>query len=88
MQAKYDALNPPALKRVVSSGAKLRAFPDDLMEAAWQAAIDVYQEEGDANPKFKRIHEAYMNFRNDEYLWWQVGEYPYDNFIIRQRAKG
>ncbi|HUZ67658.1 MAG TPA: TRAP transporter substrate-binding protein DctP [Beijerinckiaceae bacterium] len=88
MQAKYDAFNPPALKRVVSAGAKLRAFPDDVMEAAWQAAIEVYREAGAADPKFKRVHEAYMNFRNDEYLWWQVGEYPYDNFIIRQRAKG
>jgi hypothetical protein len=29
-----------------------------------------------------------MNFRNDEYLWWQVAEFNYDNFIIRQRSKG
>jgi hypothetical protein len=29
-----------------------------------------------------------MSFRNDQYVWWQVAEYPYDNFIIRQRAKG
>jgi len=88
MQAKYDAMNPPALKRLVSGGAKLRAFPDDLMQAAWLAAIEVYQEAAASNPKFKRVHESYMNFRNEEYLWWQVGEYPYDNFIIRQRAKG
>ena len=88
MQAKYDALNPGALKRVVSAGAKLRAFPDDIMEAAWQAAEDVYQRVGESDANFKRIHDAYMGFRNDEYLWWQVGEYPYDNFIIRQRAKG
>jgi TRAP-type mannitol/chloroaromatic compound transport system substrate-binding protein len=88
MQAKYDAQNPAALRRLVSAGAKLRDFPDDVMEAAWQAAIDTYQDQSAADAKFKRIHDAYMNFRNDEYLWWQVGEYPYDNFIIRQRAKG
>ena len=26
-------------------------------------------------------------FRNDEYLWWQVAEFSYDNFMIRTRAK-
>jgi TRAP-type mannitol/chloroaromatic compound transport system substrate-binding protein len=88
MQAKYDTLNPSALKRLVSAGAKLRDFPEDVMEAAWRAAIDTYRDEGERDPKFKRVHDAYMSFRNDEYLWWQVGEYPYDNFIIRQRAKG
>ena len=88
MQAKYDAQNPAALKRLVAAGARLHAFPGDVMEAAWKAAIDTYSEAGAADAKFKRVHDAYMNFRNDEYLWWQVGEYPYDNFIIRQRAKG
>ena len=40
------------------------------------------------NEKFKKVHDAYMAFRNDEYLWWQVAEFSYDNFMIRQRAKG
>jgi TRAP-type mannitol/chloroaromatic compound transport system substrate-binding protein len=29
-----------------------------------------------------------MAFRNEEYLWFQIGEYTYDSFMIRQRAKG
>jgi hypothetical protein len=29
-----------------------------------------------------------MAFRSDEYLWWQVAEYGFDTFMIRQRAKG
>jgi TRAP-type mannitol/chloroaromatic compound transport system substrate-binding protein len=29
-----------------------------------------------------------MAFRNEEYLWFQIGDYTYDNFMIRQRAKG
>jgi hypothetical protein len=26
-----------------------------------------------------------MAFRADEYLWWQVAEYSFDNFMIRER---
>ena len=26
-------------------------------------------------------------FRNDQYLWWQVAEYTYDNFMIRARTR-
>jgi TRAP-type mannitol/chloroaromatic compound transport system substrate-binding protein len=26
-------------------------------------------------------------FRSDAYLWWQVAEYTYDTFMIRNRTK-
>ncbi|MDB5594923.1 MAG: transporter substrate-binding protein, partial [Hyphomicrobiales bacterium] len=87
-QAKYDTNNPLALKRLVASGTKLRPFPQDVMEACWKASNEVYSEFSAKNAKFKKVHDAYMAFRNDEYLWWQVGEFNYDNFMIRQRAKG
>lgn len=88
VQAKYDAANPPALRRLAESGAKLQAFPADVMDAFWQASEKVYRETAAADAKFQRVHNAYMDFRNDQYLWWQVAEYPYDNYMIRQRAKG
>ncbi len=27
-------------------------------------------------------------YRNEEYLWFQVAEFTYDNFMIRARARG
>src|SRR3546814_7959049 len=33
MQARYDALNPPAIRKLVGGGAKLRPFPTDVLEA-------------------------------------------------------
>lgn len=87
-QTAYDALNPPAVRRLVENGAKLKAFPPDVMEALWRAADEVYAELASGNAKFQRLRDAFMAFRNDQYLWWQVAEYPYDNFVIRQRAKG
>ena len=88
MQAKYDARNPPALKRLVGAGAKLAPFSQEIMEASYKAAQELYAETTATNEKFKKIYDAYIAFRNDEYLWWQVAEYTYDNFMIRQRAKG
>jgi len=38
MTAKYDAVNPPALKKLVSEGALLRIFPQPVMEASLKAA--------------------------------------------------
>lgn len=88
MQAAYDARNPASLKRLVAVGTRLRAFPQDVLEASYKTTAELTKEIADSNPRFKRILDSYMAFRNDEYLWWQVGEYTYDNFMIRQRARG
>ena len=84
-QARYDAANPPALRRLAEAGAKLRAFPPDVMEACWQATQAVYRDTAAKDAKFRRLHDAWTDFRNDQYLWWQVAEYNYDNFMIRAR---
>jgi TRAP-type mannitol/chloroaromatic compound transport system substrate-binding protein len=86
--ASYDARNPAALKKLVISGAQLRGFPQDVLEAAYRAANEVYKEIADGNPKFKKLLDATLAFRADQYLWWQVSEYTFDNFMIRQRARG
>ena len=85
VQAKYDASNPGALKRLVVGGAELRLFPQDVIEACYKTANDLYAQLGADNPKFKKIADSYMAFRGDQYLWWQVAEYSFDNFMIRQR---
>ena len=28
-----------------------------------------------------------MAFRSDAYLWWQIAEFGYDNFMIRTATK-
>lgn len=88
MLARYDARNPAALKRLVVSGAELRAFPQDVLEAAYKASGDVCRDLAAGNPKFRAMLDAVLTFRSEEYLWWQVSEYTFDNFMIRQRAKG
>ena len=78
MMAKYDALNPAALKKLAASGAKLRPYPQDVMEAAFKAANETYAEVMATNAPFKKIYELMTAFRADQYLWFQVSEHTYD----------
>ncbi|MGL4974521.1 MAG: TRAP transporter substrate-binding protein [Bosea sp. (in: a-proteobacteria)] len=86
MQAKYDARNPAALKRLVGAGAQLRPFSQEILEACLKSAKELYAETAAKNADFKKVHDAMMAFRGDEYLWFQIAEYTYDNFMIRARA--
>jgi TRAP-type mannitol/chloroaromatic compound transport system substrate-binding protein len=88
MQAKYDARNPAALRRLVSGGAQLRPFPQEILEASYKASNELYDELSAKNAEWKKVYEPYRAFRSEEYLWFQVAEYTYDNFMIRARARG
>ena len=87
-QARYDARNPQALKRLVANGTQLRPFSQATMEACLKASREVDKETSATNPNYKKVLEAMNAFKNDEYLWWQVAEYTFDSFMIRTRARG
>jgi len=87
VQAKYDARNPAALKRLISGGAVLEPFSPSIMDASLKYAEEVYVETSAANPDFKKVYESMVAFRGQEYLWWQVADYTYDTFMIRNRTK-
>ncbi|MGA2566537.1 MAG: TRAP transporter substrate-binding protein [Pseudolabrys sp.] len=86
-QARYDARNPLALKRLVANGVQLRPFSQAVMEACLKASNEVNKETSAVNPSYKKVWDSISAFRGDEYLWWQVAEYGYDSFMIRNRAK-
>ena len=87
MLAKYDALNPAALKKLAASGAKLHPFPQDMLEACFIAAKETYAEMSATNAAFKKVHDAMMAFRADAYLWSQFSEYQFDQFMMGQQRK-
>jgi TRAP-type mannitol/chloroaromatic compound transport system substrate-binding protein len=88
MMAKYDVVNPGALKRLVANGAQLRPFSQPVLEASYKAANEVYAEMSAKYPEFKKLYDSMVAFRGDQYLWWQVAEYSNDTFMIRARARG
>jgi TRAP-type mannitol/chloroaromatic compound transport system substrate-binding protein len=85
--SKYDAVNPPAMKRLVAAGALLHAFPQPVLEACYKAATDIYNELSATNPHFKKMYESLVPFRNDGYAWLQVAELGFDSFQIRMRTR-
>ena len=84
---RYDAQNPLALKRLVAAGTQLRPFSEATMDVCYRAANDVYAEIGGKNEDFRRIWESIKAFRADQYLWLQVAESTYDNYMIVQQRK-
>ena len=81
MVAKYDALNPAALRRLVAAGVQLRPFPREIMQASYKAAVEVYEEFATTNAKFKKIYEPWKKFRDEEILWFRVAEQNFDQFM-------
>ena len=84
---KYDYSNPPALKRLLTQGVQLRAFPQDVMEACYKAANDIYADLSKTNPLFKKLYDSVLAFRGDSLLWIQVAELSFDSFMIRMRTR-
>ncbi|HZY20438.1 MAG TPA: TRAP transporter substrate-binding protein [Ramlibacter sp.] len=85
MQARYDALNPAALKQLVGQGTKLRPFPNDMMNAAFKAAMDLYDELNTRNESWKKIYADYSRFRAEQNLWFRFTEATFDRFMQTQK---
>ena len=87
MSARYDLVNPAALKRLAATGTQLRPFSHEIMEACLKATNELWTEISAKNADFKKSIEAMRAYRNDPYLWWQVAEHTNDSFMIRSRSK-
>ena len=85
MQARYDARNPAALKQLVGAGTKLRPFPNDVMNAAFKAANELYAELNAKNESWRKIYEDYNKFRADQNLWFRFTEMGFDRFMQAQK---
>lgn len=86
MLARYDNLNPQALRRLIAAGAQLRFWPRDIMQAAWREAHALYEETSARNERFRRIWTAYRAYRDEEYQWFRVAENSFDNFAFPAAA--
>lgn len=84
MMAKYDQLNPPALRKLLAGGTKLHAFSPPIMEASYNAAMELHAEIAKENASFKKVNDSMLDFTRNGYQWFQVAELAYDTFMIRK----
>lgn len=87
MLAKYDALNPAALKRLIAAGAILKPFPQPVLEACHKATVEHHAELAARDPNFRRALESAKSFRKEQAPWWQVAEYAYDSILVGSRGR-
>jgi len=81
--AKYDEVNPHALRRLLANGVKLHGFSPAIMEACFKSAKELHSEIAATNEPFKKVYESMTNFSNNGYQWFQVAELGYDSFMVR-----
>ncbi len=80
MLAAYDALNPPALARLLGEGVELHRFPDDVLRAAHDHAFELMNEEASKDPAYKKTFDSWSAFRDASYNWFSTAEHGYENF--------
>ncbi|MBB4102116.1 TRAP transporter substrate-binding protein [Allorhizobium borbori] len=88
MLAKYDQRNAHALKQLVADGAVLRPFSQEILEASFNAAQEVYAGISATNANFKKLYDSQQALKRDSYLWMQLAEYSFDTFMMLQQRAG
>ena len=81
MTAKYDALNPIALKRLVGAKTQLKPFSKEIMDAGFKASMEVFAEHEAKSADFKKIHQDMRAFQRDQLLWTRFSEYRFDSYM-------
>jgi len=81
MTAKYDAMNPVALKRLVAAKTQLKAFSKEIMDAGFKASMEVFAAHEAKSAEFKKIHQDMRAFQRDQILWSRFSEYRFDSYL-------
>ena len=84
-QARYDARNPGALKQLVAAKTKVLPFPQTVMDASFNASMELYAALEKSNPDWKKIYTDYRNFQRDEILWFRFAEGRFDNYMSSKK---
>jgi TRAP-type mannitol/chloroaromatic compound transport system substrate-binding protein len=86
MLTRYDAANPPALRRLVEQGVELRGFSDEIMRAAWRESNAHLEELAAQHGHFRRIYEPWKAFREQAFRYSNLVDQSYESFAFRQLA--
>ena len=88
MLAKYDSVNPPALRRLISAGTVIRQFPQPVLEACHRASAEHFGEIAAKDPQFKRGMESITAFLREHLPWLQASDHAFDGFQIAINGRG
>jgi TRAP-type mannitol/chloroaromatic compound transport system substrate-binding protein len=81
MLSRYEAANDAALKNLVAGGTQLRDYSSEIMDAAYAAALELYDEFATADADFKTIYDNWSAFRTNIYDWNKANEFAFTSFV-------
>ena len=85
MQARYDANNPAALKRLLQHDVQLRPFPHDILQAAEKESMAVLQEEAAKDASYRSLFDKWDKARSESCEWFATAELAYATAAFRPR---
>ena len=76
--AQMEFHNQAALKELqAKQNIEILPFPDDVLLTLKRLTKKTFDEEAMVNPEFKRVYEAYENFRADYQVWDDLADGTY-----------
>jgi len=83
MLARYDARNNEALERLLKSGVVLRAYSNEILEAAEKASFELFDEFAVKDADFKSIFADWKQFRDRVSAWNNINEGSFSRYSYR-----
>ncbi len=80
MLSKYDTLNGAALQRLIQAGTELVPYEDEILEAAQNAAYQLYADISLKDKNFRSLFDQWQKFRSEILSWNKVNEFSFSRF--------
>ncbi len=80
MLSRYDAVNPPSFRRLIEGGTEVRAFPKDVLDAAYASAQELLKE-GTSDPEYAKIYDSYTAWQKDATAWFGTSEQTFADYV-------
>ncbi len=84
MTARYDALNPDALNRLLKEGVQLRPFGQELLDKAFTVAEQLLEESARKDPEYNKIYTPWKKARQSAFRWFGTAEAAYADFSFKK----
>ena len=72
-------------RKLIQNGVQLRSYSNEILDAAYKAAVQLYSDESAKNPAFKKIYDAYLAFQKTQDQWFSVAELRYSSESMSPR---
>jgi TRAP-type mannitol/chloroaromatic compound transport system substrate-binding protein len=88
MLARYDTRNSESLEKLLKTGTQLRAYSQEILEAAEKASFALYNEFAAKDADFKAVYEQWKPFRDRMYAWNNLNEGSFVRYAYGKMKAG